>query len=74
MQMNRCPKAMADRASTADLLRYCYYYMEYGSFPDGRGMIYQPIPLLDALNVFVNYFRQFEQEEYDRKLKEIQNV
>ena len=63
MQMNRCPKAMADSASTADLLRYCYYYMEYGSFPDG---MISADPLLDALNVFVNYFRQFEQEEYDQ--------
>lgn len=73
MLMDRCPRAMLESEKTVNLLQYCYHYLDYGKFPDGRGIMYQPIVLLDALNVFVNFFRQYEKNDYERKMKELQN-
>lgn len=55
------------------LLPYCHRYVEHGEFPDGKGLVDQPKVLIDLINVFTTYYRQFEKEEYENRLKALKN-
>lgn len=55
------------------LLPYFYRYLEHGEFPDGKGMINQPVALVNALTTFVSYFRRFETADFDQRMKNSAN-
>jgi len=58
---------MARSRDTSVLLPYFQQYMDRGFFPDGRGMIDQPVALVNALEIFVSVFRRFEKEDFDKR-------
>jgi hypothetical protein len=60
---------MVKEPSVSVLLPYFYRYLEYGEFPDGAGMIDQPVALVNAMNLFVSYYRKFEKEDFDKRIK-----
>lgn len=60
---------MANDPSVVILLPYFQQYLDRGFFPDGRGMLYQPVALLSAFEVFVSVFRKFEFEDMEKRMK-----
>jgi hypothetical protein len=60
---------MAKDFNVSMLLPYFYRYLEYGEFPDRRGMIDQPVALVNAMMIFVSYYRKFEKEDFDKRMK-----
>lgn len=71
IHVNQCPKALTESETISYLIPYCYHYLEFGKFPNGEGMMYQPAVLLDALNLFISYYRQYEKEDYERRMREL---
>ena len=83
--MQRCPRAVAKSCA---LLPYFLEYKRsnYIAWPDGKGMYYQPIKLVQAFGILNYYFKKFEDikieegkkkpslkglEELEQKTKEI---
>lgn len=65
-KFNQCPKSMLRGFIPAYIMPYARAYLDSGVFPDGRGMLFQPVSLINTLNAFVSVFRMFEQEEMKR--------
>jgi hypothetical protein len=60
---------MARDIKVSMLLPYFQQYMDRGFFPDGRGMLYQPIVLINALELFVSIFRRYEKDDFEKRMK-----
>lgn len=45
-----------------ELLLYCNRYVEYGEYPDKEGALYQPIALVNALEIYREYLMKYKQE------------
>ena len=67
----QCPRSLAGSLKAAVLLPFFQRYLEYGEFPDGKGMVYQPVPLIEAMEIFVKYFRKYEKNDSEKKLRDI---
>lgn len=67
----RCPRRLACETNVSQLLPFFQRYLDYGEFPDKRGLLYQPLKLVNTLNLILRYYRKYELEDIDRKRREM---
>jgi hypothetical protein len=54
ISMSRCPRAIADFR----LLPFFQEYQNKGTWPDGRGRLYQPVKLILAFDILRGYYQR----------------
>ena len=66
--VQRCPRAVAKSCA---LLPYFLEYKRsnYIAWPDGKGMYYQPIKLVQAFGILNYYFKKFEDIKIEEEKK-----
>lgn len=69
MTFHQCPRSMSRDGNISALLPLFYRYVERGFFPDGKGMIDQPLPLINAFEIFVMMHNKFEKEDFEERTK-----
>jgi len=62
---------MSRSPNVGRLFSYFQTYLDRGNFPDNRGMLFQPVALVTAFEMFVAAFRKFEKEDLDKRMKNV---
>lgn len=70
--MYQCARSLVEAGPTSMLLPYFFRFLDRGEFPNGAGMLYQPVALVKAMEVFCGYFKKYENDYRELLHKQIQ--
>jgi hypothetical protein len=67
IQLKQCPMVMLQNKNIGRLLPFFFHFKgtEHTQYPDGRGRIFQPVILLEALNICGVVAARKDKEEMD---------
>lgn len=63
-----CPNTVLSDVNIRRTVSYFYHFQAYSVYPNGKGLYYQPVKMLEAFNILGDlYFRYKEKESPDGK-------
>lgn len=63
-----CPQTVFSDSNIRRTISFFYHYVatEFREYPNGKGLLYQPIKLLESFNLLSGLYQSFKEKEQDK--------